>query len=514
MSRVIITTFNRPRSLFRLLVDLAEEHARDVRIYDDGSTANYGDARAMAQEQGWHFETVPHYGKARYWQLLAYIYHQERANPAEWYYFLPDDVRLCHRFGERSRLAWAAASAPITLNLLRDSGRDGKPNWTGVLPRVLNPRVLETGWVDGAFMAHRRYLEALDFNVPQVPEDWQRPGRGSGAFRGITLELHQKGLRMCQVTQSLVVHAEGPSVMNPDHRGAEPLRTVDYIDGHVAGAMLAHENDSVTAALATLPDRVALLERTVASLLPQVDKLCVALNGHGQAPDFLSRLSRHGVDADSKIRWCMVANEWGDAAKFLWADLAPGYYLSCDDDIIYPPNYVREMIAGVERYQRRAAVAVLGRTLKAKVKSYYADYELRTKVRAGLDKDTPMHVLGTGTLAWYAPALRLSLDDFPVPNMADVWFSIAAKKAGMPCFAVRRPKRWLDIQETPPGTTIYEKYKQSKDDSVQTRAVNEAAPWPSLAGLDRDMVLRTQPASPELRRLLEQALSREPEETP
>ncbi len=62
----------------------------------------------------------------------------------------------------------------------------------------------------------------------------------------------------------------------------------------------------VTAQIATIPDRIKLLEITVKSLLPQVDQLNVMLNGWNHEPSI----------RDNKISYYHLDNSKGDAAKF------------------------------------------------------------------------------------------------------------------------------------------------------------------------------------------------------
>jgi hypothetical protein len=54
---------------------------------------------------------------------------------------------------------------------------------------------------------------------------------------------------------------------------------------------------------------------------------------------------------------------------FLHEYKEPIYYFSCDDDIIYPPTYVQDMVAAIEKY--KAIVTHHGRVLNGLDKDYY-----------------------------------------------------------------------------------------------------------------------------------------------
>ena len=110
----------------------------------------------------------------------------------------------------------------------------------------------------------------------------------------------------------------------------------------------------IRASLASIPARRDSLRRVVESLLPQVDRLGVYLNGYGDVPEFL---------ADDRIDVARSEDhgDLGDAGKMFWA-AEPGvdYHLACDDDILYPADYVARMVAEVDRYGRRALVGCHG----------------------------------------------------------------------------------------------------------------------------------------------------------
>ena len=62
----------------------------------------------------------------------------------------------------------------------------------------------------------------------------------------------------------------------------------------------------ITAQIASIPDRVETLKRTVNSLINQVDLLFVALNNYEEVPDFLTN--------NRKIVYALMDNSLGDAA--------------------------------------------------------------------------------------------------------------------------------------------------------------------------------------------------------
>ena len=223
----------------------------------------------------------------------------------------------------------------------------------------------------------------------------------------------------------------------------------------------------ITASLATIPGRRETLKRVVSSLLPQVDRLNVYLNGYGEVPDFLSgpkiRVARSEEHRDR-----------GDAGKFFWENdyTDEGYRLTCDDDIVYPPDYAKCMVSAVERYDRRVVVTLHGAVLKFPVRNYYADRVVH-HCRTNVLRDAPVHVGGTGVMAWHSSAIRLSTKDFEKPNMADIWMALAAKRKGVPIIVLAHAREYLEI-------LLFEDTIYGKGGTEMTEVISAEEPWEPL----------------------------------
>jgi FkbM family methyltransferase len=175
----------------------------------------------------------------------------------------------------------------------------------------------------------------------------------------------------------------------------------------------------VWAGLATVPERERSLRDTVASLIGQVDMLGVYLDDWGEnpVPPFLDQ---------PKIR--IERGMLGDAGKFSWAQEAPDLYLACDDDLVYPSGYPQTMRAACDIYGRDSAVSLHGRIFGPRPHKYHC--------LAGFDGDHVVHAVGTGALAFHAPTLHVTIDEFPVANMADIWFAKRSHQRGTPLIAL------------------------------------------------------------------------------
>lgn len=190
-------------------------------------------------------------------------------------------------------------------------------------------------------------------------------------------------------------------------------------------------------AIATTAERVALLPHSLGSLRPQCDRLHVYLNGHAQVPDVVRELADDWIRSDE--------NEGADR-KFRWAHEHDGIYLSCDDDFLYPPDYVARMTGELARW-----TAELGRALfvTAHGRSYPPrpkDCADRIGASAALNAHCPsgqwVNHAGTGVLAWDAAVIQVPLS-YPVRNRSDVQLSAWANARAIPIWTVPHFAGWF-----------------------------------------------------------------------
>lgn len=443
---MLVTAYNRPDGLARVLDDLEREGLAGprVHIYDDASPHPDAALERRIADLGCTLHRAERrHGKHGWWMWWNTILADLKSVAAEdeLVLVLQDDVRLCREFTSRALELFQSIDdverATLHLHVSAERGALGTQCWTPLRAAHFG-NVLRTGWVDmGAFLAHRRLFEALQWRLDPIPNSrWARQDvLGSGVGEQISRRAYAAGLGMYQVRRSLVVHDHTPSQMNPSARFRWPLRTVDFVDGDAEAARLAAARPSVLASVASIPSRTDWLREVIQRLRPQVDRLLVYLNDYPAVPSYLEgegiivvRSNEHG--------------DRGDAGKFFAAGRHTGIHLVCDDDIAYPDDYVEQLLAGIERYERRAVVGFHANVLREP----FADY-MRTRtiihMSRGVAADVGVHVLGTGTAAYHSSTIRVRPEDFRVPNMADVWFALLGQRQQVPFVQLRREAGWL-----------------------------------------------------------------------
>lgn len=254
-----------------------------------------------------------------------------------------------------------------------------------------------------------------------------------------------------------------------------PLRERPFPAPAIAVQAMAG-SERIIASVASFPPRRTGLEKVVADVLPQVDRLRVHLNGYDAVPGYLR-------DPRITVTRSQVHGDLRDNGKFLGAeDLEDGIHVTLDDDIHYPRNYVAYLTAKLLQYDRKAVVGLHGSVFQDGFVRFHDGSSRRTMVFwHELAADRLVHALGTGTVAYHTGTLRFGLDGVDSTGMIDLWLARAAQAQGVPMIALGRGRRWLRPMEEFRAGSIYEEGRQ--DDRRETEFVRSHGPWRLVEGV-------------------------------
>ncbi len=199
------------------------------------------------------------------------------------------------------------------------------------------------------------------------------------------------------------------------------------------------ETTGIYAGMATVAGNEVALRSAVMSLLPQVDGLFLYLNGYSEVPPFLDKLEQVTCQLDP------AGTRYGDAGKF-WGleQVENAIYLTCDDDILYPQDYVQRMTEALAELKGRAVVCVHGSLLVQPMENFYANGSRSVLHFAGeLIRRRQVHVPGTGTCAFHSSTVDMTLDQFETANMADIWLTKFMAEKHIEAYTVAHKGLWL-----------------------------------------------------------------------
>lgn len=184
---------------------------------------------------------------------------------------------------------------------------------------------------------------------------------------------------------------------------------------------------------------------------------------HKQREETIKSLS----DQVTSVTWYRGDTE-GDKMKFNDVDQVKGYYFSCDDDLIYPPDYIEKMIAKLQEYDNRIIVTAMGRIVDSTpIIRYYKSEHITKFSCLGETKEQWVHIGGTGCMAFHTDYFRPEY--FGNGFMSDIWLALEAQKKKVPILCIEHPPLWIQQQETN-DEGIYERYKDN--DKEQVNAIN------------------------------------------
>lgn len=234
--------------------------------------------------------------------------------------------------------------------------------------------------------------------------------------------------------------------------------------------------DTITASLATIPRRVAALEHMIDTLIGQVDHMNIFLNGF-EDKDIPEYLLWNWENIHLYRSRDEPFGDRGDAGKFFNVQNIKGWHFICDDDILYPKDYVSSMIEKSEEHDRKYVIGCHGGDFNKfpVIDSYKCRTNMSHYKKTAVPNDYLVHFLATNSVCFHDDTITLSEDDFPEANMADIWLGLAAqtKQVGMLCR--EKEAGWInDCGNYDPWDSIYgHRYDKKKGNAdVQTKAVN------------------------------------------
>jgi hypothetical protein len=189
--------------------------------------------------------------------------------------------------------------------------------------------------------------------------------------------------------------------------------------------------------MATLPGRVESMRLAVGDILGQLERLFLYLDGHTQVPDFVCHPKIEIIRPDAGGRW------WS-SGKFLGANRAglDCIYFTFDDDLRYPPGYVATLADAVVRYDGEAVVGMHGSLFEPPFEYFLRDRRA-IPFSAGLDRDTEVDTIGSGTSAFLRARLPIDPRTWPHLDIDDFMFALDAERYAMPRIAIARPPNYL-----------------------------------------------------------------------
>jgi len=192
-------------------------------------------------------------------------------------------------------------------------------------------------------------------------------------------------------------------------------------------------DEQITVSMASIPERVTGMLQTITTLLPHCDNFDLCLNNYDKP---LSEDLMILKDPKLHIIYTRAVDNVGAGGKFYMAHRTPGYFLTVDDDIVYPDDYITTIIQGIERYKREAIVGFHGMYILKPNGRRLITFEWP------LERDMPIHILGTGVMGYHSSTFTVQRANL-LPGKIDEQIAIMAQQQEIPMMLLARTRGWL-----------------------------------------------------------------------
>lgn len=235
--------------------------------------------------------------------------------------------------------------------------------------------------------------------------------------------------------------------------------------------------------MATLPDRRRNLRLCIESLAPQLraeDRLAIHFDRGGPP----SPVDQAWIDDRVPCAFEWTTGILGDGGKFLAAFQAPAdtVVFTCDDDLIYPADYLRRLEQHLHFYRGMlgpSAVGVHAYSFPPKLVHAKDRTVRRPCLHGTYPSDLRVNVLGTGTLCFLRgdfPGLDLVPFQEPM-NIADIHFALLAQTLRRPMVSIAREVGWLGYSLPSDAVTIHSQHANKVGRKRYLKLVQRCAHW-------------------------------------
>lgn len=211
--------------------------------------------------------------------------------------------------------------------------------------------------------------------------------------------------------------------------------------------------------IATRPGRELPLKRCIKSLHGQADEIRVYFNEF-QPYDWV---------ADFPKVKAFTGPDLGAAAKFFsWNPKVEEWYFTCDDDLIYPPDYVKTTVEAYHKYG--GIITYHGRQLQGRGLKYYGGH--KTFMCLGdVPHDVSVHVGGTGVSMFLSTEFERPVGDLKYKLMDDIYTGLMAAQQDVPITLIAHKAGWLQMSPEGQEDGIWQQHRLNCE--AQTELANK-----------------------------------------
>jgi len=213
---------------------------------------------------------------------------------------------------------------------------------------------------------------------------------------------------------------------NINHKVEENDALLSYLKGFETSNIQQFQSLKVTANIATQPNRYQFLLEMLKSIEGQFDEIRIYLNNFRYVPDELRKYTTY------------IGKDLTDNGKFFWSENDNEFYFTLDDDIIYPPDYVKKTLPLIND----RIVTYHGRNLYGLNQPYYNNHKVYSFYNS-LKKEVKLDIGGTGVMAFNTNEFKPNLWKSPNTKMTDLLISLEASLFNKEIVCLPKESQWI-----------------------------------------------------------------------
>ena len=227
--------------------------------------------------------------------------------------------------------------------------------------------------------------------------------------------------------------------------------------------------DKITVFIATYPGGFEHVGDAIRSLLNQStepDRIILHINSNKRPP----RLPK-----DTRLKVIFSEENYADNGKFVHMNNYQGYFITADDDINYPYDYIETMLKEVARHSNQGIVGVHGACLPfgppltrwshymSLRRSHIFTQEHASRIR--------VDILGTGTVAFHSSIGHPDGRKMNTLRMVDLHLASWAHSNNIPMYLIPRKRDWLTELNNISDDRIWTQSQEEKELQLQILSV-------------------------------------------
>jgi hypothetical protein len=447
---ILLTTYNRYSNLIKILKNIKSNNFEiDVFIHDDFSSQN-NVINNSKNYNLFYYKSKINNGKKNYYKTINYLFNIIKKNyEKENQYFLTilmqDDLDIPDDFVDECVYKWNIINKEIknpVITYHSDILRKYYSCWDSGLPQ--NGELYDiTNWCDCLFLTSPDNLSKINFKLSGKYAKNKNPNSSSGVGKELTELFRLNNIKLLRLNESLAFHNFEKSKMNNRKYFIQTFNYIKNID------------KKIIISISSMNSRFENLINTLKSIDNQSDIINVYLNNYSEKNiNYLFNNYKSVNFFPSQG----IYGDLGDTGKFLFQN-KKDYYLTCDDDIIYPEFYSKKIIENINKYN---SIVGFHGSLISSDEEYYSR-KIKFHFNKELIHDKEVNILGTGVMGFDNSKYFFPFNTIKTKNMSDIYIAEYANNNNYKFICLSKNNGWIKPQNV--SESIYDS-SNKKDNSI------------------------------------------------